>query len=466
MIGADIHLARPNTERLKIALPNCFGWQLLCALLLTACTGSTTPVLDDIQETGKLIVLTRNGPTTYYEGRDGPDGFEYSLASELAADLGVELEIRLADSLSELLRQLAAGEAHMGAAGLTITEERRNSFRFGPEYRQVQQQVLCHRKGTVPDNPGELAGLKLNVHHGSSYVASLEALKLDLPELAWSTTTELSTDQLLEQVSQRELDCTVADSNIAAINRRYFPELVVAFPVSEEEPLAWALPGTAAGFEEHLINWFERIEGDGTLNRINERFYGHVDVFDYVDLRTYSKRIQSRLPNYRSQFEAAAEKHKLSWTLLAAQAYQESHWNPKAKSPTGVRGMMMLTLPTAKELGVRNRLDPAQSIEGGARYLANLKKRLPDDITGEDRLWFALAAYNIGMGHIYDALKLARQMVDQPTHWNDFKRILPLLSQKQYYRELKYGYARGTEPVRYVQRVRDFRDILEQSLTQ
>jgi membrane-bound lytic murein transglycosylase F len=125
---------------------------------------------------------------------------------------------------------------------------------------------------------------------------------------------------------------------------------------------------------------------------------------------------------------------------------------------------MMLTLPTAREVGIKSRLDARQSIFGGAKYLANLRSRLPDEIAEPDRTWIALAAYNVGMGHVYDARRLARELGTNPDLWHDFREVLPLLSQKKYYKDLRYGYARGSEPVRYVQRIRNYHDMLLQTL--
>ena len=186
-----------------------------------------------------------------------------------------------------------------------------------------------------------------------------------------------------------------------------------------------------------------------------------VDLPWYEAQRFYYH-IQTRLPMYRKQFEAAAEEYGVPWTLLAAQAYQESRWDKHAKSPTGVRGLMMLTRDTASSLGIKNRLDPEKSIDGGARYLAYLKNKISDEITGPDRMWIALAAYNVGMGHIKDAQKLATQFDRNPESWSDLKTVLPLLAKKKYYKELSYGYARGWEPVHYVKRIRAFRNLLEQ----
>ena len=180
--------------------------------------------------------------------------------------------------------------------------------------------------------------------------------------------------------------------------------------------------------------------------------------------RRFYHHIETRLPKYRQQFENVARAYEISWTLLAAQAYQESRWDRYAVSPTGVRGIMMLTRDTASSLGIQNREDPTNSIEGGARYFQSLEKRLPRHVGKADRTWIALAAYNVGMGHVKDAQRLARRMGKNPHSWNDLKTMLPLLAQKPYYETLQYGYARGWEPVRYVKRIRAYYALLEQYL--
>ena len=177
--------------------------------------------------------------------------------------------------------------------------------------------------------------------------------------------------------------------------------------------------------------------------------------------RRFLGHMATRLPQYRPLFRAAEERHGIPWRLLASQSYQESYWDPRAKSPTGVRGLMMLTRTTAAELGIQNRLDPAQSIRGGARYLAHLRKRLPSSIEDPHRTWIALAAYDVGLGHIKDARVLAVRMGKNPDLWPDLESVLPLLSQKKYYRTLRHGYARGKEPVQYVQRIQRYHSLME-----
>jgi len=433
---------------------------IFSVILLSGCT-EPDPIMEDIGSKGKLIILTRNSPSTYYFDAEGnPVGFEYDLSKALADSLNVEVEYKLFDSIDGILQAMSKGEGHLAAAGLTLTDNRAKNFMFGPSYKTVQQQVVCHRRANLPNNVEELQQRSLLIVAESSYEESLKALQLSYPELKWQVTSELSTEQVLEKVAEKEVDCTVADSNIIAINRRYYPELMVAFPLSEPQDLAWILPNESEYFKEYVSSWLEQIKDSSNLDVINERYYGYVDIFDYYDNHVFQKRIKKRLPKHQKLFEQAAKPYAFSWTLLAAQGYQESGWNSTARSPTGVRGLMMLTRNTAESLGVKNRLDPKQSINGGAKYLDKMIKRIPDEVAAEDKIWFALAAYNVGFAHLQDARKLAVQLQKNPNSWHDMKSVLPLLSQKQYYKTLRYGYARGSEPVHYIDRIRYYHDVL------
>ena len=410
-------------------------------------------------------MLTRNAPTTWYVGRLGkPTGPEHDLVVAFGEHLGVEVEFRQYKTVGAILSALEAGEGDVAAAGLTDIESRRQRFRFGPSYQQVTQQVVCRRDAHVPESVEDLVGLDLAVIADSSYVARLKALQADgHPDLQWTQRTDATTEQLLREVWRRELDCTVADSTIVDINRRYYPELIAPFNLSRAQSLAWVLPWQRGDTADAIDTWLAQYRESDQLAQWRERYYGFFTVFDYVDTRVYMRRIDGRYPRYRDLFRAAADKYDLPPLLLAAQAYQESHWNPRARSPTGVRGIMMLTLNTARSVGVKNRLDARQSIFGGARYLARMRDRLPEDVREPDRTWLALAAYNVGYGHLADALQLARDQGLNPWHWRDLKEVLPLLADPAYYEDAKYGYARGTEPVRYVQRIREYRHVLAQA---
>lgn len=431
---------------------------LLLGLALAGCESPT--LLERIKQEAQLVVATRNSPTTYYEGPHGPTGFEYELVSLFAQKLGVSLRLVIPDQFEDILPMVAAGEVHFAAAGLTVTEARKERVRFSPSYQMITPQLIYRMGNRRPKGWDGLKG-HLEVMAGSSHAARLRRLQQQYPGLRWTENTELESEQLLNLVWEEVIDYTIADSNEVTLNQRFYPELKVALDLAEPQPLAWAFPRTedTSLYDAASVFLFEA-KKTGMLDQLLDRHYGHVERFDYVGTRRYMRHIEQRLPEYRPLFEAAAKQFELDWRLLAAMGYQESHWNPKAESPTGVRGIMMLTLATMRQLGLSNRLDPRQSIEGGARYFARIRERIPEPIPEPDRTWMALAAYNVGMGHLEDARVLTEQLGGDPDRWVDVKKHLPLLSQKKWYQQTKYGYARGMEPVRYVDNIRSYYDIL------
>lgn len=441
----------------------------LVLLLFTSCTTDQTKPATGLNDPPKLDrtlrVLTRYSPTTYYIGRgDEPQGFEYELASHFANFVGAKLKVEVANSPSDILTAIDKGKIDFAAAGITRTEEREKKYLFGPDYLTVRQQLVCHKGGPNPRTIPEMVGIDLLVPTKTSYVDTLKRLQSLHPDLTWKTADELSTEQIIEKVWKKGIGCTVADSTIFQINHRYFPELRVTLSTTKRQPLAWPLPPSKKELRDHLNSWFARIETQETLRHLEEKYFGFVELFDYVDVKAFKRKVRTTLPKYEKAFREEAKKHGFAWTLLAAQAYQESRWSPDAKSPTGVRGLMMLTQNTATSLGITDRLDPLQSIEGGARYLQKMRKRIPEEIPEPKRTWFALAAYNVGFAHLRDARELTKRLHKEPNVWSDVQTVLPYLSQQQYYRTLKYGYARGTEPVQYVQRIRNYEDLLLQQL--
>lgn len=430
----------------------------LACLLLTACDRPQS-LLSQVQEQNELIVISRNGPTTYYEGSNGPTGFEYELASLFADFLGVKLRMVVPPNFSDILPLITRGDAHLAAAGLTITEKRREIVRFGPVYQRITPQ-LVYRSGTRPPTTLAEVGGILEVVAGSSHEEHLNILQQDYPELTWFA-KDSSSEELLEYVWEQLIEYTVADSNELAVHRHFYPELIPAFDLMPEEPLAWAFPH---GDDDSLFNaavvFFNKIRKNGTLVQMIERYYGHIGDFDYVGTRRYQADVEVLLPRYLEMFMQAARDVNMDWRLLAAISYQESHWDPDAVSPTGVRGMMMLTLDAAKDMGIENRLDPAQSIQGGANYLSAMVEKLPDRIAEPDRTWLALAAYNVGFGHLEDARILTQENKGDIDKWIDVKKSLPLLSQKKWYKRTRHGYARGREPVHFVENIRTYYDIL------
>jgi membrane-bound lytic murein transglycosylase F len=429
-------------------------------LALTACKKPAS-LLEQVQQQNELIVITRNSATTYYEGADGPTGFEYELARNFADYLGVKLHIVIPPNFNDILPLVALGDAHLAAAGLTVTDKRREKVRFGPVYYQITPQLVYRSGSRRPRSPGDLQGGTLEIVAGSSHEERLQELKQEYPQLSWEAQPDQSNEELLTLVWQQLIDYTVADSHELAVNRHYYPELKPAFDLDDPQPLAWAFPRSE---DDSLYlaasAFFKKIMHDGTLEQLIERYFGHIETFDYVGTRRYQAHVEQRLPLYQDLFKEAAGEVGMDWRLLAAMGYQESHWDPDAVSPTGVRGLMMLTLDTASELGIEDRVDPAQSITGGAEYLARMKQRLPEHITEPDRTWLALAAYNVGLGHLEDARNLTIKNKGDPDRWVDVKKNLPLLSKQKWFQQTRYGYARGREPVRYVENVRTYYDIL------
>jgi len=428
-------------------------------VVLNACTPQRT-VLEQVLALGELHVLTRNAGTTYYEGPQGPSGLEYELIQRFADHLGVKLKITVPDTLNDILRKVSEGDAHLAAAGLTVTESREKIVKFSPSYQTITQQVIYNAKQERPKSVADLNGM-IEVISQSSHVEQLQKLQQEHANLNWTENTETDSSELMALVAEGLIDYTIADSNEVSYTRRYYPKLKVAFDLTDPQPLAWAFPKTDdESLYQEAVKFFEDLKTTGELERILKNHYQHVSNYDYMGTHTFLKQIRQRLPEYQPLFEAAAKKYNLDWRLLAALSYQESHWRPHAVSHTGVRGMMMLTKATADHLGIDERTDPEQSVMGGALYLRKLLDKVPENISEPDRTWIAVAAYNVGYGHVNDARIIAESRGDNPNSWVDIKATLPLLSKSKWYKQTKHGYARGWEPVRYVENIRSYYDIL------
>jgi len=431
-------------------------------LLPTISSCSKPPsALERVQQRGEILIVTRNSPTTYYEGPDGPTGFEYDLISQFADHLGVEIRLIVPKNFDEILPLVYRGQVHLAAAGLTVTPERSKKILFGPAYQYITQQVVYRAGHARPRSVKDLVGGRLAVIAGTSHSERLHELKKTVPNLEWREIKDMESEELLEQVWDGELDYTVADSNEVAVNRRYYPELRVAFNLTKPQSLAWAFPKSG---DDSLYNaaraFFEKLTTSGRLDQLVERYYGHVNDFDYVGTVRFLSHYKQRLPRFQDMFEEAANETGIDWRLLAAIGYQESHWNPRARSPTGVRGIMMVTRSTAAQFGFTNRIAPRNSILGGSRYFAHVLKRVPETIAEPDRTWMALAAYNLGYGHISDCRKIIEQRDSNPNQWVEIKQCLPLLRQKKWYKNTRHGYARGSEAVTYVENIRSYYDLL------
>lgn len=437
------------------------------AMLLLTGYAQRPTALNLVKQSGELVIVTRNSATTYYEAADGSQaGFEYDLMSLFANELGVKLKVIVPDDFHSILSMVARGEADIAAAGLTITEARQRRVNFSTPYQTVTQQVVYRSGAKAPRSVEDLSHGYTEVVGGSSHAEQLRSHASSLQSQNWRENYSTNIEELLAKVSHKKIDYTIADSLDVRLNQRHYPELRVAFDLTQPEQLAWALPKSSDLSLQNKVNAFlAKLKDNGELAQLQDKHFGHIKDFDYVGTRTFIKHIDKRLSRYIDHFKTAADKRELDWQLIAAIGYQESHWNPKAISPTGVRGIMMLTRSTAAEMGITNRIDPKNSIYGGTRYFKTMLKRIPKGVQFPDRTWFALAAYNVGFGHLEDARKLTQKRGGNPNKWIDVKQTLPLLMQKRWYKQTKHGYARGMEAITYVQNIRGYYDMLKWQTT-
>lgn len=447
--------------------------------------------LKRIKKSGVLVVITRETPLAHFSHKPDPDHFERRLADLFARHLGVKTRVNYASTVQELLVTLDDDFADVAAAGLAAGVARTPAIRYSQPYMTVEEQVVYLSGNDKPKSWADLKNAHIVVPMGSSFEAKLKEEQAKHPELTFEV-RDTDTLTLLDEVANKQVEYTMADSMELAEYQQYYPLLRVGFEAIGEQQIAWGFkplthyPGIYTLLEtakklgigvkilttlqdklkkdDTLISeankFFASIEKTGELDWLVDVYYSYLQDFDFVDTNTFHRRVENILPLYESTFKAAAN-DVLNWQILAALAYQESHWNPDAQSPTGVRGMMMMTKAAAKEVRLHNRLDPVQSIHAGKEYLWRIYEKLPPEIIGADRLWIAMASYNIGPAHIADVRKWVAQANGDPNRWQDIREWLPKKTQAAWHRQSKYGYARGNEAVKYVENIRAYYEILQ-----
>ena len=435
---------------------------LLSTLLLATCA-EPPPLLERILGAGELRVVTRNSPDAYYLGSHGPEGPAYELASRFADGLGVPLRLYTVRTRDEAIAEVATGRAHLAAAGLSTGIDLPSDARFGPGYYRVREHLVYFRSSAKPKSIREAARGVIEVAAGSVHQRTLEDLRLQHPDLVWIERDDADTEEILADVSRGGVQYTLASTTEFALNRAVHPELSIALDLSPERAVSWVVgtPGHDTSLLGRVNAFFASARTEGLIAAVLERYYDPEHRFDYLLSRNFMEHVGSRLPRYVQWFQEAGIQYELDWRLLAAMGYQESKWDPGATSYTGVRGLMQLTEDTAEFVRAGDRLDARASIFGGAKYLSRLLRTIPDRIAEPDRTWLAVAAYNVGYGHLEDARVLAQQAGRNADRWEEVREFLPLLSQERWYTRTRRGYARGWEPVRYVENVQSYLNILE-----
>ena len=440
---------------------------VVAGLLITASSAtlvrSTPPtILEKVLESGELRVVSSNGPTTYYEGPNGLTGFEYSLVKGFADSLGLKLVLDNNPDTNAVLDGVVSGQYHLAAAGLTPQESRGKSVSFATPFMQLTQQLIYNSRLKQPTSIKDLGNKEVLILASESHTARIKTLQTNFPALQWREVHNAEMIDLLEMVNRGDADYAVVDSTIFALNRYSYPKAEFAFDISDPQPVAWVFPkSNDSTLFDAAQKYLSSIKANGTLARVTAEFFDrHIEEVTTGEAMAFTYELEQRLPQWSGHMKSAAAEFNLDWQLLAAISYQESHWLPDAVSPTGVKGLMMLTKNTARAMGISDRKDPKQSIYGGAKYLSILFERLPQRIQGEDRFNMALAAYNQGLGHLEDARVLTQRMGGDPTKWEDVRKYMPLLSKQQYYSQAKHGYMRGWEPVKFVDNVRNYYKII------
>jgi len=441
---------------------------VLALIFISGCKPSNSlnnlPPIDPNKK--EIVFVTHNGPSTYFLNSDNQAaGIEHDLAVLFVKEYypGYEIRFLLVNSISDVIPSLLKGKAHIAAANLSITQLRKRLVLFSTPYQETQQQLIFNNEvNKKPKDLTEIKDKKIAVPAGTSYAERLAELQKKQPTLHWHAASHTNTESLLEEVADGLLDYTVADSHLAALMQNYYPNLDVAMPIGPADQIAWAMPkNTNSELIAKVNAFFNKIKKDGSLRNLLDRYYGHSQRLNTLDVTTFLERSNTLLPKYIHLFKQAQDITGLDWRLLAAVSYRESHWDTYNTSPTNVRGLMMLTEETADLMGVTDRLDPKQSIPAGAKYIMKLKDTVPERIPEPDRSYMALAAYNIGYAHVEDARVLAKRLNLNPDSWADVKKTLVLLKNPDYYSTVKYGYASGGAPVIFVESVRSYQRILE-----
>lgn len=423
--------------------------------------------LAEIKADGKLKAIMIYSSTTYFLYRGQAMGFEYELLERFAEDLGLELEVVLADNIDQVFDLLNRGEGDIIAYGLTITEERKKLIQFS-DYLYTTHQALVQKK---PDNWRrlrrdqledylvrdviDLIGDTVHVHRRSSYYERLLNLQEEMGAKMQIDTIvgDYNIEDVIKMVVDGEIKYAVADYNIASINQTFYPVLDVETPLSFSQRIAWGIRQNSPQLLNVMNEWIQAMRKRDTYHFIYDKYYVHKKSYKRrVESDLYSKN-SGQISVYDDLIKEAAAGLGWDWRLLASIIYQESRFDPNSVSWAGARGLMQLMPGTASDLGLQKTYSPRQNIMAGTRYLRDIWDRfenIPDSI---QRIKFTLASYNCGYGHLLDAQRLAsRDGKDSLTYDQSVDLWLKNLGQYKHYSKdfIRYGPVRGNEPFRYV----------------
>lgn len=434
----------------------------------------TEPVdfdIDQIQKRGSLVAILNNSSTGYFIYRGQPMGYEYELLTRLAKELRLKLDIKLAHDIDEATYMLNAGEGDIIAFNMAVTSSKKDFIAFTEHHNEVKQ-VLVQRKPknwrsmkhheieeVLVRNLLELEGKEVHVQKNSAYAARLANLEEEIGGKIQiiENTDGLNTEALIKKVAEGEIDFTVADEDVALVNATYYPIIDVRTPVSFPQKIAWATRKNAPDLLNAVNHWISSMKKDTEYYVLYNKYFKNPKATLKRARSDYSSIVSSNISPYDHLIKKVADSLGWDWRLLAAQIYQESHFDTQAESWAGAVGLMQLLPETGEMYGISNMFDPEQSLKAGVAYLAWLDKIWTKYITdGEERIKFVLASYNAGQGHVLDARRLAQKYGKNPNKWEgNVEFFLELKSRPEYYNDpvVSSGYCRGSEPVNYVEQI-------------
>jgi len=420
-----------------------------------------TPQLQQVRGRGVLRVATLIEPTLYIPDSYRPQGLEYDLSQRFADRLGVEVEYHVMPSIDAAYAALEENRVDLAAAGLQVDPARQTRFRYGPPYLTVSRKLLHATERDAPASLSDLDGETVALPAGSGTRHWLERQMAADRRLRLAIREEPDKLALLQGIRQGRIDYAITLSHIALLTHKLSDEVAIASSVGAPVSLAWAFSRRADTSLYHEARvFFAEIRRQRELKSLVDRHYAQFERLDESLSRRFLSDLETRAAPYLATFRRAGERYDIDWRLLAAVGYQESKWRPDAVSHQGAYGLMQIILPTARGLGLKDPTNPVSNIMAGAKYIAQLRDQVPEESTEPDRTYLAMAAYNVGIGHLKDALELTREQSGDPTSWPDVRPRLLQLADPAIYRDLRYGYARGSETVNYVENIRAFHDLM------
>ncbi len=447
---------RPDNPSLLSALNDFLGQHYLAAQ-------ETLVASDDlaaIKKRGVLRVLTRNNATTYFLWHGELFGFEYELARHFAKQHGLRLEMVVPPSRDLLLPWLRQGKGDIIAASMTINATPgMEGVHFSLPYNQASEIVISRRNEKSLERPEALSGRTVVVRRSSAYWQTLERLQAQgIPFTLREAPEELETSELIARVASGEYDLTVADSHILDIELTRRNDVKAAFPLDAPQQHGWLVRENNPRLLQAVNNFLKK-EYRSRFYNVTYRKYFKSSKVNIRRVALHSGTFSNtRLSPYDRVVKKYAKEYGFDWRLVVSQMYQESRFDPSAKSWMGAIGLMQIMPQTAMELGLEDLNRPETSIHAGVKYLHGLMRHFEfePELTLADRTWFALASYNAGIGHVLDARYLAHELGLDPNHWfGNVEKSMLLLSNREYAKNARHGYVRGYEPVNYVREIRD-----------